>query len=154
MDLKQYDSKRIQITTADGLKYEGIGDYCSPDYCEHEYGRGEEALQLVNFLFYGADIWSIRDLEAQPGPCDGFTAPFGRIEEENLLDGIGFVEDQLTCEEDVHVLRMLRCLADRRQRRQPIPDRDKIPKALRESLSFIEDPAVRQEAQALLESWT
>ncbi|MBO4676158.1 MAG: hypothetical protein J5633_01300 [Oscillospiraceae bacterium] len=154
MELKQYDGKRIQITATDGLKYEGIGDYCSADYCEHEYGRAEEGIKLVNYLFYRGYIWSVRDLEVQPGPYDGFTAPFGRIEEENLREGLGFVEDQLTCEEDVHVLRMLRCLADRLQRRQIIPDRDKIPAVLRESLSFIKDPAVRQEAQALLENWT
>ena len=154
MELKQYDGKRIQITTTDGLKYEGIGDHCSADYCEHEYGRAEEGIKLVNFLFYREYIHSIRDLEEHPGPFGGFTAPFGRIEEENLRDGFGFVEDQLTCEEDVHVLRMLRCLEDRRQRRMPIPDREKIPEALRESLSFIEDPAVRQEAQRLLEIWT
>ena len=154
MELKQYDGRRIQITTTDGLKYEGICDYCSADYNEHEYGRGEEGIKLMDYLFYPDDIHSIRDLEEQPGPYDGFTAPYGRIEEENVREGIDFIEEQLICEEDVHVLRMLRCLADLRQRHRPIPDRDRIPEVLRESLSFIEDPAVRQEAQALLDAWT
>ena len=154
MDLQKYDGKRVQITTFDGLKFEGIGDYCSDEYCEAEYGRAEDALQVVNYLFYRNDIWAIRDLEEHPGPCDGFTAPFGRIEEWNVRDGIEFIRDHLTCEEDVHVLRMLRCLEDWRDRRRPFPDREQIPDALRESLSFIEDPAVRQEAQRLLESWT
>ena len=154
MDLIQYDNKRILITTTDGMKFEGIGEYISAELAEAEYGREQEGLKLVNCLVYADSIRSVRDLEAQPGPYGGFTAPYGRIEEDNIRDGIEFIRDQLTCEEDVHVLRMLRCLEDWRDRRRPFPDREQIPDALRESLSFIEDPAVRQEAQRLLESWT
>lgn len=154
MDLRKYDGKRVQITMPDGMKFEGISDYCSDEYCESEYGRAEDALQVVNFLFCRSDIWAIRDLEEHPGPYDGFTAPFGRIEEWNVRDGIDAIRDHLTCEEDIHVLRMLRCLEDRKNRKMPFPDREQIPDALREALSFIEDPEVRKEAERLREIWT
>ena len=48
---------------------------------------------------------------------------------------------------------MLRCLEDRKNRKMPFPDREQIPDALREALSFIEDPEVRKEAERLRETW-
>lgn len=153
MELRRYDGRRIQITTPWGEKFEGVCDHCSADYCEHEYGRAEEALKLVNFLFFPGDIRAVRDLEEQPGPYGGFTAPYGRIEETNLRDGIDFIRDQLTCEEDLHALRMLRCLEAWRDKRRSFPGRDQVPDALREALSFIEDPEIRQEVRRLMETW-
>ena len=107
MGLKKYDGKRVRITDPDGEKFEGIAEYLDEEYCMHEFGREEQCLQIVNFLFFVGDIGLIESLEES-----GYSEPYGTIELQNLRDGFDSVYDELFCEEDEHVCRMLECLKD------------------------------------------
>ena len=106
INLGNYDGKRVRITDSTGEVFEGKCDYCGKDYCEHEYGRREPCLQIANFLFFRSDV---RDISVVKGE---YSAPFGKIEELNFEDGIDSVEEELFCEEDEQVYRMLLCLEE------------------------------------------
>ena len=42
----------MRLTDVEGNVFEGIAEYNSADYCEHEYGREQACLQIVNFCNY------------------------------------------------------------------------------------------------------
>ena len=119
MDLKQYDGQCVRVTDLAGEVFEAICDYNHEEYCEHEFGRYEDALQLVNFLFYNSDIQTVKSLEAHNGPYGRFSASFGRIEELNTEEGIDCIYEQLFCEEDEHVSRLLTYLSEYLQTHTP-----------------------------------
>ena len=103
-DLSVYDDKLVRVMDTDGNAFEGIAMYCSPDYCMVEYGRCEAALQIGTLLIYRSTILNVETPE-------DFTAPFGTLEESTVEAGMDLVDEALEDEEDVHVVRMLRCLA-------------------------------------------
>ena len=107
INLGNFDGKRVQLTDRNGDVFEGIGTYNGKDYTEHEFGVREPSLQIANFLFYRSDVKDIKPLKNSP-----YSAPYGRIEEMNYLEGIDTIEEELFCEEDEHVFRMLTCLED------------------------------------------
>ena len=113
MNLSMFDSTCVRITTVDGEVFEGLCSYCHEEYCEHEFGRPEPCLQMLSFLFFPCDIAQIASLEGHSGPHGRFSAPFGRLEELIVEDGIDSIKDVLFSEEQEHVLRMLNCLAAR-----------------------------------------
>ena len=107
INLGNFDGKRVIVYDKSGEVFMGIADYCNKDYCEHEYGRQEPAIHIANFLFFRSEIKDIVSLKNLP-----FATPFGRIEELNFHDGIDSIEEELFCEEDEHVFRMLLCLEE------------------------------------------
>lgn len=106
MKLSKYDNKKVRIECIDGKTYEGICYYDSPDYCFHEFGREEEALEILNILFYKSDINKINILKE-------FTEPYGEIE-IMTADDIDLLEQALDCEENEHIYRLLICLEKRK----------------------------------------
>jgi len=60
IDMNMYDGKMVQITDTDGRKFTGVAEEQSNDYCFHEYGRDEEAVEVCNFLLYLSEIKDIR----------------------------------------------------------------------------------------------
>ena len=54
--LEKYDGKSVIIHTFDEGGFEGEATYCDREYCEIEYGRDEEALEIDDWLFYAGDI--------------------------------------------------------------------------------------------------
>ena len=54
--LEKYDGKSVIIHTFDEGGFEGRATYCDREYCEIEYGRDEEALEIDDWLFYAGDI--------------------------------------------------------------------------------------------------
>lgn len=50
----------------DGAIFDGVCEHSSPDYCFHEYGVDEEALEIDNFIFYASQIKKIEKLPAGP----------------------------------------------------------------------------------------
>ena len=102
MNLKKYDNKCVRVHCIDGKIYEGICSYDYPDYCFHEYGKDEEAIEILHFLFYKSDIKKIEII-------DKFTEPFGEIEIETVND-FDLLEQALEDEEDEHTYRILLCL--------------------------------------------
>lgn len=141
MELKQYDGKRVKITDKSGDEYEGIAEYLNEEFCMHEIGREEACLQIVNFMFYKDDIKEIESLEES-----GYSAPYGKIEIKNMIDGFDSVYDELFCEEDEHVCRMLACLIELE------PDiSDEIADAVRGLLNCDVSPECKALADQLLE---
>ncbi len=147
MNIKKYDGKCVRLTDVEGNVFEGIAEYNSADYCEHEYGREQACLQIVNFLFFPNDIRRIESLEKRQTAFGHFSAPYGKLEVMNVTDGIDSVIEQLECEEPVHVYRMLLCLEA-----YPHLDRLKgLDKALRDSMILTDDERCRKKAGELLE---
>ena len=109
MNLKKYDNKCVRIKCIDGKIYEGICYYDFPDYCFHEYGKDEEAVEILHFLFYKSDIEKIESLEKVNGVYGRFSEPFGEIEKETVND-IDLLEQAFECEENEHIYRLLLCL--------------------------------------------
>lgn len=152
MDLDKYDGKLLRLTTVDGEVFEGIGVYFCRSYCEHEYGRQEDCLQIVNWLFFPCDISSIEDLEEKSGPYGGFSAPWGLIEEQNVREGVDTIQDVLESEEPVNVRRMLACLDRFLDPREGLPFRDEVIALLRHHKQYLSEEA-RREAEMLIEKW-
>ena len=66
LDLKKLDGRWIRLTHCDGLIFEGRCEVEDAEYCFHEYGRAEDALNIDGWLFYASDIQ--RAEAAEPGP--------------------------------------------------------------------------------------
>ena len=109
MQLRKYDGRCVRIVDSSGETFEGICAYNSKDYNEHAYGRCEDGLKILNFLFYRSDIKELSSLEQQ-GPYGRFSAAYGRFEELTIEGGIDSIEDVLFSEEPEHVYRLLLCL--------------------------------------------
>ena len=54
--LHELDGQWVRLTHFDGLVFEGRCVLDDAEYCLHEYGRAEDALNIDNWLFYGSDI--------------------------------------------------------------------------------------------------
>ena len=164
--LRRYDGKCVRINDRYGGVYEGNCERLSPDYCLHEFGRDEEALQIVNFIFYRSYIDTIKILEDNGGPWGAFSAPYGQIELVNAADGPSFVEDVLECEDNVHIMRMLHCIesffntGDRpgvsfetAEKPAFTPDKEwweGTLKAVKKLVRYTDDDAIRAEAQRII----
>ena len=59
-EMNRYDGKMVQITDTDGRKFTGIAETQSAEYCFHEYGREEDALEVCGFTVYASDVKEIR----------------------------------------------------------------------------------------------
>ena len=107
INLGNFDGKRVLLITTDNVEFEGIGEYHNKDYCEHVFNRREPGLEIANFNFFRSEVRYIENLKNRP-----YSAPFGKIEELNYEDGADSIEEELFCEEDDHVYRMLMCIED------------------------------------------
>ena len=65
-DLQKLDGRYVRLTHSDGLVFEGLCRLDDAEYCLHEYGREEDALNIDNWIFYADDIRSAEI--AEPGP--------------------------------------------------------------------------------------
>ena len=155
LDLSDFDGLCVRITNVDGEIYDGICTFCNSEFCEHEYGCAEDCLDIMNFIFYKSDIQKIESLEAHAGPYGKFLDPYGRLEEKIVEDGIDSIEDALACEENVHIMRILRCLD---VYLDPNGDheftcREETLEALRELMDTTEDAGVREAAETLISKY-
>ena len=55
----------VRLTFADGNVFEGEAAHDPADYCFHEFGRDEEAVEIDHWLFYLSDVVSIEPAEAR-----------------------------------------------------------------------------------------
>ena len=152
LDLSDYDGKCVRIVSIDGEVFEGYCEHFSEAYSEHEFGREEDGLQMVDFLFYRNDIKSIRSLEDQEGPYGLFSGPWSSLEVLNAEDGADLVDEVLLCEDDVHVLRMLNYLETHPDIVDGYDEKNKktLAKSLHEMLVLSKDPACHEAAERLL----
>ena len=61
MKLSDYDKKIIQVTDPDGRIFTGVAEIQGAEYCLHEFGREEDALQIGEYLFYESVIAKIEE---------------------------------------------------------------------------------------------
>ena len=155
MRLKQYDGQCVRIDCVDGNVYDGICSYNNKEYNEQEYGRSEECLVMVNFLFFNSDIIAIESLENHTGPYGKFHDPFGKLEEMNVQDGLNSILDFLDCEDPEHILRMLRCLDYYfdPQNHCEFPCRDEAYIALMKLEDVTDDETIKAETRRVLDKW-
>jgi len=111
MNLKEYDGKYIQLIDRFDNMYEGICEYNSIDYNFHEYGKNEDGLQILGFLFFKSIIKSVKVL-GDNEPFGHFTEKYGQLEEEMIKSGSYFIEDAIDYGYDDHIYRLLLCLDD------------------------------------------
>jgi hypothetical protein len=155
MNLKRFDGQCVRIIDLDGIAFDGYCSYYHSEYNEHEFGRAEESLEIVNFVFFKSDIKAIKSLEGHTGPYGKFSAPFGTLEELNVQDGLNSILDVLDCEESEHVIRMLRCLDyyfDPKNRCE-FPCRSEVYTALMKLADTTDDESVKAEMNRLLDKW-
>ena len=155
MRLKQYDGQCVRIDCVDGNVYDGICSYNDKEYNEQEYGRPEECLVMVNFLFFKSDIIAIESLENHTGPYGKFLDPFGKLEEMNVQDGLNSILDFLDCEDPEHILRMLRCLDyyfDPKNHSE-FTCRDEVYNALLKLEDVTDDESIKAETRRVLDKW-
>ena len=155
MDLRKFDGQCVRITLQCGDVYDGICTYNDQEYDEHEFGVPEESLEMMNCLFYKSDIKTVESLEDHTGPYGRFLDPYGKLEEEAVQDGIMGIEDGLFCEENEHVIRMLRCLDEylNPDNRQDFPCPNETFNVLRELIKTTDDNEVKEEAKRLIDKW-
>ena len=154
MDIRKYDGQCVRIKDFSGEVFEGICSYNNPEYDEHEFGRNEECLEILSFLFFKSDIDEIESLEGHDGPYGKFSGPYGKLEEMTVQDGIDSIEDALFCEENEHIIRMLRCLnyyLDYKNG-QDLPYRDEIIELLKELVDSTDNEEIRNMAKILISS--
>ena len=66
MDLSSFHDKLVRIVLKDGEIFEGECLYDVPEYCMHEFGREEAALQIDHWLFYADDIAEAYEIPEKP----------------------------------------------------------------------------------------
>ena len=152
LDLRDYDGKCVRIVGTDGEVFEGNCEHFSEAYSEHEFGREEDGLQMIDFLFYRNDIKSIRSLEDQEGPYGHFSGPYSSLEVMNAEDA-DLVDEVLLSEDDVHVLRMLNYLETHPETVDGYDKKNKdiLAKSLHDVLVLSEDPACHEAARRLID---
>ena len=62
MNLYDFDNRMVRVTDPDGRLFTGIAETLSHDYCLHEFGRDEDAIQIRDYIFYEKDIARIEPL--------------------------------------------------------------------------------------------
>ena len=150
MNLADFDGKCVRITDAGGDHYDGFCTFDGAEYCEHEFGRREAALEIMSTLFFAGDIADVKELTDGGGEYGCFRDPYGRIEEMTVADGADAVFDAL---EDAllgdlhpaHAARLIRCLADH----PDAVDAD-VTDALRALAERADDAELRREAERLI----
>ncbi len=139
MKLRDFDKKHVRITCDNGDVFEGICEYNNSEYNEVEFGRNEESLEILNFLFYKSDINRIEIIEQ-------FSEPYGKIEEYYAREGIDCLDDVWYSNENEHTLRMLRCLDDK-MRDNDYLYRNEAYEALKKLIEYSDDKRIKALAE-------
>ncbi len=151
-DLSAFDDRCVRLTDFTGDVYEGNARHFSDEYAWQEFGRFEEGLQLVCYLFYYDQIRSIESLNDCTGPYGRFSAPYGKLEEDSVKDGPDIIDEFLFSEDSEHIERMLRCLKDflKPESGIVIPEREKTLQLIRKYAGTEKDEVLRRQAEEIL----
>ena len=66
VELAAFDDRSVRITLSDGAVFDGLCRYDCAEYCLHEFGREEDALEIDGWLFYAGEIASVSVLSEPP----------------------------------------------------------------------------------------
>ena len=153
MNLSQYDNQCIQIITVGDEIFEGICSYDHAEYNEHEYGRYEDSLQIVHFIFYESDIKKIVSLEKNESPYGKFTEAYGYLEKLIVEGDFDFLDEVLDIdEEEEHIYRILLCLEDYYNHNK-LPNYLEIIPLLKRLIKYYENEQIRKKARQLIACW-
>ncbi len=155
MTLNNYDGKCVRIVDAWGDVVEGICTHNSAEYCECEFGRSEECLQIMYFLFYKSDIKEITSLENKNGKYGKFSDRYGKIEMMVVEDDIDMLTDALLESENEHVYRLLLCLDDYLdpKNNHKFKYHDEVMEALEKVIRYNTDEKIKSQAKLLIDKW-
>ena len=147
MNLADFDGKCVRITDVRGDHFDGICAFNGAEYCEHEFGVREAALEIMDTLFFAGDIESVEELTDEGGEYGCFRDPYGKLEELVVEDGADAICDALDFDgaHPLHAARLLRALADR-----PEAIDGELAALIRELAENAEDEAIRSEARKLM----
>ena len=138
MNLKKYDNKCVKILDIFGYEYEGNCVFNSIDYDEHEFGKKEESLQILNYLFFKNDIKKITILES------GFVDNYGTLEKEIVKEGIDDIINAIEYEDNDHTCRIIRCIKESK-----LDNKGEIIKRVKDYLKNSEDENIIKELNKL-----
>ena len=144
MKLVDYDNKLVRVECIDGNIYEGYCSYNSRDYNYHDYNRNIEGVQLLPLLFFIDDIKKIEII-------DKFSDNnYGTFEKEIFKEGIDLIEEVLTCEDNIHIYRMLLCIKDNYKK---LKDKEKLNKLLDDLIKYNKDKKIVSESIKIEGLW-
>lgn len=108
MTLKKYDNKCVRIIDTDDNIFEGNCIFNNKEYNEHEYGRNEDSLQILNIIFYESYIKDIEILKELKNN------EYSMLEELIINSDVDFIEDALEMCNEVEKDRLMLCLSDKK----------------------------------------
>ncbi len=155
MNLRKFDDQCVQLTTIYDDVIEGICTYNDAEYNESEYGRKEESLKILYYMFYKKYIKKVISLEDHWGPFGRFSDSYGKLEEMVLEDDIDMIDEALSTEEDEHIIRILHCLEDHYLDSSKYDEnhRKEFIKLLQNLLKYNENEEVIKRTKKILSIW-
>ncbi len=139
MNLRKYDDKCVKIIDIFGREYEGNCVFNNKGYNYHEFGKNQDSLQILYFMFYKDIIKKIIVLDK------GFVDDYGLLEEEIILDGVDYVKDSFDYEDDEHICRLIKYIKDHKD----IKNRDEMIEKVKEHLKYNDNEDVKTELKGL-----
>ena len=149
IDISSLNDKCVRVKTIYGEVLEGICTYNGEEYDEHEYGVAEDGLDVAGFLIYRSQIEEAVEIGE-----DGFSAPYGWVEEEILKDGFDFGEDVFFSDFYISELRMLNCIEDKKAFMNDPETKKKAIELFDSLVNYSEYPEVREKAKKLYGIYT
>ena len=148
MNLADFDGKCVRIKDVRGDHFDGVCAFNSAEYCEHEFGVREAALEIMDTLFFAGSIESVEELTDDGGEYGCFRDPYGILERLAVDEGAGAVYDLLDFDgaPAEHKARLLRAVVDR----PDVIDAD-LAELIRGLAEDAEDKAICSEARKLSE---
>ena len=138
MKLSKLDNKKVKLVDIENIVFEGLATYDSREYNYHEYGRDEECLQILNYLFFEDIIKKVTILE------NGFTDDYGLLEKEIISEDIDWIIDATDYEDNDHICRIIRCLKASRKK-----NKNEMLSKLKEHLKYNNDEEVLKELNSI-----
>lgn len=151
MKLSDFDGKCVRIVDNHGDVFEGICIYNCAEYNELELGHFEEGLQLSCLSLYKSEIREITSLEDRQGPYGKFSAPYGKLEEITVEDGIDLIDEVFLSEEPEHIYRLLLCLKSHIEAGLHFEQTEELIHLLKDLLQTDLDERTKKEAEKLIE---
>ena len=106
MNLKKYDNKLVKIIDDTGTAFEGLCYFYDKEYNEHEYGRNEKSLKILNVIFFESTIKDVTIIDTFDD------SKYGNLELLIIGSDTDFIQDALEYENEIHNDRLVRCIND------------------------------------------
>ena len=149
MDLSVFDDKCVRVVLRNGEVFEGACIYNNAEYNEAEFGRSEDCLDIACTLVFESEILGVTEIGD-----DGFSSPYGKIEEMTVEDGLDMVEEVLESDEPRNIIRLLLCIEERRAFYQDKELRQRAASLFGTLERYSEDSRVAEKSRELFELYS